>query len=118
MSFLSLCFVLRICTLKLNLWPKVDPIYDNFYSKSDFFLELLSQKIFLLFIAEFDLLMFHDKTVKISEKLNKRNVFLKKNASKLPILLISAKFAFIFTMGKKRKYLIKKMIRITVFVQR
>ena len=69
-------------------------------------MEILSQKIFLLFFAEFDLLMFHDETVKISEKLNKRNVF-KNTASKLPTLLISAKFAFIFIMGKSENIWLK-----------
>ena len=49
----------------------------NFYSKVIFFfLEFLSKKMFLLFFAELKLLMFHNivKFVKISEKLNKRNL--------------------------------------------
>ena len=34
----------------------------------------LSKKIFLIFFAEFILLMFHNNVVKISTKLNKRNL--------------------------------------------
>ena len=42
----------------------------NFYSKA-IFLNFCLSKYFLLFFAEFELLMFHNNIVKISEKLNK-----------------------------------------------
>ena len=45
----------------------------NFYSKVIFWSFCL-RKYFLLFFAEFKLLMFHNNIVKISEKLNKRNL--------------------------------------------
>ena len=45
----------------------------NFFSKVIFF-NFCLRKYFLLFFAEFELLMFHNTIVKISEKLNKRNL--------------------------------------------
>ena len=54
--------------IKKNSRPKC-----NFYSKANFWSLCLS-KYFLLFFAEFELLMFHNNIVKISEKLNKRNL--------------------------------------------
>ena len=60
-------FVSQIYTLKLNLWPKIDLPYA--ISKVKRFLEFLSKKIFFLFfIPKFELLMFHNNIVKISEK--------------------------------------------------
>ena len=57
-------------------WPGL----CNFYSKVIFFffffffLIFCLRKYFALFIVEFKLLMFHNNTVKISEKLNKQNL--------------------------------------------
>ena len=45
----------------------------NFYSKVTF-LEFLSKEIYFTFLCWFELLMFHNNIVKISEKLNKRDV--------------------------------------------
>ena len=58
---------------KIKLTAKSLPDLCNFYSKV-IFLEFLSEKIVLLFFAEFELLIFHNNIVKISEKLNKRNL--------------------------------------------
>ena len=68
----------------------------NFYSKVIFFFfffvfEFLFKKLFFFyffFFAEFELLMFHNKLTKTSEKLNQRNLL--KISSKLPTLQISA----------------------------
>ena len=57
----------------------------NFYTKVIFFRSFAEENIFLLFFAEFELLMFHNNTEKLSEKLN--NV---ENLPKLPTLQISA----------------------------
>ena len=54
------------------------------------FLEFLSQKIFLLLFAKFEL-MFHNNTVKISEKLKKRNLL--KICLQVTYLKTSAQFA-------------------------
>ena len=64
------------CVLFSNMYPKIKFIAKNwsdlcnFYSKMIFWNFCLS-KYFLLFFAEFKLLMFHNNIVKISEKLNK-----------------------------------------------
>ena len=66
------------CVLFSNMYPKIKFIAKtwsdlcNFYSKV-IFLNFCLSKYFLLFFAEFELLMFHNNTVKISEKLNKWN---------------------------------------------
>ena len=84
----------QIFTLKLNLWPKIGLTFWNFCLR----------KYFLLFFAEFKLLMFHNNTVKISEKLNMWNL--------LKICLqvtYPTDFCIIyihFYYGKKWKYLI------------
>ena len=58
--------------------------------------------IFLLFFAEFELLMFHNNIVKISEKLNKQNL------SKICLqVTYPSNFCIIFIQfynGKKWKY--------------
>ena len=67
--FLYLCF--RFCppifTLKLNLRPKIGLTNAISIVKWLFF-KLLSKKYFLLFFAEFELNMFHNNIVNISEK--------------------------------------------------
>ena len=45
----------------------------NFYSKAIFW-KFLRKLFLLLFFAEYELLIFHNKIVKISEKLNKHNL--------------------------------------------
>ena len=75
----------------------------NFYNKVIFW-NFCLRKYFLLFFAEYELLMFHNNIVKISEKLNKQNL--------LKICLqvtYPTKFCIIcinFYYGKKWKYLI------------
>ena len=67
------------CVLLSNMYPKIKFIAKhwsdlcNFYSKVIFWKFCLS-KYFLLFFAEFELLMFHNNIVKISEKWNKQNL--------------------------------------------
>ena len=46
---------------------------SNFYNKVIFLIFCL-RKYFLLFFADFELVMFYNNIVKISEKLNKRNM--------------------------------------------
>ena len=67
------------CALFSNIYPKIKFMAKNwsdlrnFYSKM-IFLNFCLGKYFALFFAEFKLLMFHNNTVKISEKLNKQNL--------------------------------------------
>ena len=65
-------FCSQIFTVKLNLQPKIGLTYA-IYSKVIFWSFCL-RKYFLLFFAEFKLLIFHNNIVKISEKLNKQNL--------------------------------------------
>ena len=58
-----------------------------FYNKAIFW-NFFLRKYFLLFFAEFELLMFHNNTVKISEKMNKLSLF--KICLKVHTLQISA----------------------------
>ena len=64
-------FCSQIFTLKLNLWLKVGLTYAISIVKG--FFGIFLRKYFSLFFAEFELLMFHNNIVKISEKLNKWN---------------------------------------------
>ena len=75
-------YLLCFCVLFSNMYPKIeftaknwsDLHVCNFYSKKIFFFHFYLRKYFLLFFVEFKLLMFHNNIVKISEKLNKRNL--------------------------------------------
>ena len=93
------------CVLFSNMYPKIKFIAKNWSDLCNFygkviFLNFCISKYFLLFFAEFKLLMFHNNIVKISEILNKQNL-LKICLPTLQITLqISAYFSFIFTMGK------------------
>ena len=65
--------------------------------------------------------MFHNSILKISEKLNKRNLL--KSAYNLPALQISAKSTFSFYCGEKNKIFdfFKNqwhVLRVKLFVQR
>ena len=91
-------FCSHIFTQKLNLRPKVGLTYAVSIVKW-FFGGFLSKKIFLLFFAEFESLMFHNIIVKISVEVVE--IWLQ-----ITTLQISAWFGFtFFTMGKKWKYL-------------
>ena len=67
------------CVLFSNIYTKIkftDKSWSDpciFYSIVIFW-NFCLRKYFLLFFAEFELLMFHNNTVKISEKLNKCNL--------------------------------------------
>ena len=110
-------FCSQICTLKLNLSPKIGQYLCNFYSKVIFWNFCLS-KYFLLFFAEFELLMFHNNIVKILEIFNKWKL--------LKICLqvtYPTNFCIIFIhfyYGKKWKYWIflKPLTRIKLFAHR
>ena len=94
-----------------NIYPKIKYKAKNWsdlcnvYSKVMFW-NFCLRKYLMLFFAEFELLMFHNNIVKISEKLNKRNL--------LKICLqvtYPTDFCIIcihFYYGKKWKYLIFK----------
>ena len=102
-------FFFGFCVMFSNMYPKIEFIAKNwsdlcnFYSKVIFWNFCLS-KYFLLFFAEFELLMFPNNIVKISETLNKQNL--------LKICLqvtYPTNFCIIFIhfyYGKKWKYLI------------
>ena len=75
-------FYSQIFTLKLNLWPKIGLTYTIFWN-------FCLRKYYLLFFAKFELLRYHNNIVKISEKLNKRNLL---------------KICIHFYYGKKLKY--------------
>ena len=67
------------CVLFSNMYPKIKftaknwSDLHNFYSKV-IFLNFCLRKYFLLFFAEFELLIFYKNIVKISKKLNKWNL--------------------------------------------
>ena len=81
------------CVLFSNMYHNIKFITKNwsdlcnFYSKVIFW-NFCLRTYFLFFFAEFELLMFHNNIVKISEKLNKQNLL--KICSNLPTLQISA----------------------------
>ena len=66
-------FSSEVYILKLNLQPKIGLTYATSIVKG-FFLIFCLRKYFILFYAEFGLLMFHNNIVKNSKKLNKQNV--------------------------------------------
>ena len=103
------CFLFHFCGLisntriysKIKLMTKNWSDLCNFYSKMIFW---NFDKVFLLFFAKFELLMFHNNIVKISKKLDKEKL--------LKICLqvtYPTDFCIIcdhFYYGKKRNYLI------------
>ena len=80
-SVSAFCF--QIFTLTLNLRPKIGLTNANSTVKR-FFFYFLSKKIFLLFFAEFKLLMFHNNILKISEKIEKAELVENLRGSYLP----------------------------------
>ena len=95
------------CVLFSNMYPKIKFIAKswsdlcNFYGKVIFWNFCLS-KYFLISFAEFELLMFHNNIVKISEKLNKQNLL--QNCFQF---IFPTNFCIIFIhfyYGKKGKY--------------
>ena len=61
--------------LKINFTPKNWSDLCNFYSKAIFWnFSLRKYFFFFVFFAEFELLMFQNNIVKISEKMNKQDV--------------------------------------------
>ena len=111
------------CVLFSNIYTKIKATAKswsdlcNLYSKV-IFCNFCQRKYFLLFFAEFELLMFYNIIVKISEKLKKWNLL------KIWLQVIyPTDFCMIwlhFYHGKKWKYLIfyKPMTRIKLFVHR
>ena len=96
--FLFLCFVLQICILKLNLWPKIGLTYAISIVKWFFGIFVCENMFYFSFLIlnywclTTILWQFHKKWTSGTYW---------KSASNLPTLQISAyKFAFIFTMGK------------------
>ena len=112
------------CVLFSNMYPKIKFIAKNwsdlcnFYSKVIFWGDFCLSKHFLLFFAEFKLLMFYNNIVKISEKLNKWNLL------KICIqVTYPTNFCTIFVhfyYGKKWKYWIfkKPLTRIKLLAHR
>ena len=72
LPFLFLCFVLKYL-LKIKFTAKNWSDLCHFYSKVIFWIFCL-RKYSLLFFVEFELLMFQNNIVEISEKLNKQNL--------------------------------------------
>ena len=70
-----LCFCVMFSNIytKINVMAKSWSDLCNFYSKVIFW-NFCLRKYFLLFFAEFELLMFYNNIVKISEKSNKWNL--------------------------------------------
>ena len=67
------------CVLFSNVYPKIKFTAKNWsvlcsFDSKVIFLNFCQRKQFLLFFVEFELSMFHNNIVKISEKLNKWNV--------------------------------------------
>ena len=96
-------FCSQIFTIKLNLWPKIDLTYAISIVK--WFLGVfVLENIFLLFFAEFKLLMFHNSIVKTPEKLNERNLL--KICLQVTYPTEFCKIRIHFYYGKNWKYLI------------
>ena len=66
-------FCSQIFKVKFNSQPEISLTYAISIVKRSFGVYVLVN-IFLLFLAEFELLIFHNNIVKISEKFNKRNL--------------------------------------------
>ena len=100
-----LCF----CVLFSNIYTKIKVTAKswsdlcNFYSKV-IFRNFCLRKYFLLFFAEFELLMFYNNIVKISEKLNKWNLL--KICLQVTYPIDFCMIWLHFYYGKKWKYLI------------
>ena len=95
------------CVLFSNMYPKIKFIAKSWSDLCIFyniviFWNFCLRKYFLFFFAEFELLMFHNNIVKISEKLNKQNL------SKICLqVTYPTNFCIIFIhfyYGKKWKY--------------
>ena len=97
-------FLLCFCTLFSNIYCKINFTAENesdlFNSKLDFWTTFI-RKHLLLFFTGFELLMFHNNTVKVSKLLNKQNLL--KNCNQTTYPTDFALFAAIFSMGKKMK---------------
>ena len=95
-------YLFSYCVFSLNIYPKIKSTAKHLSDLCNFYIEKwffgILKTNFLLFFAEFEILMLHNNIVKLSEKLNKWNFW--KSASKLPILQISAQFAFTFAIRK------------------
>ena len=97
------------CVLFSNIFTKIKVTAKswsdlcNFYSKVIFW-NFCLRKYFLLFFAEFELLMFFNNIVKISEKLNKWNLLKIRLQITYPIDFCMICLHFYY--GKKWKYLI------------
>ena len=101
-----LCFCL-LCSniyIKIKVTAKSWSDLCNFYSKVIFFYNVCLRTYFLLFFAEFALLMFYNNIVKISEKLNKWNLLKIWLQVTYPIDFCMIWLHFYY--GKKWKYLI------------
>ena len=99
------CFGVLLSNIysKIKFTPKNWSDLCNFYSKV-IFCSFCPRKYFLIFFAEFKLLMFHNIIVKISEKLNKRNLL--KICLQVTYPTYFWKIRFHFYYRKKWKYLI------------
>ena len=78
-------------------------IYPIDFCSKVFFGIFCQGKYFLLFLAEFELFMFHNNNGKIQKKEKWPSGICWNSASKLSTLSISAQSAFIFSMEKKKK---------------
>ena len=105
----TICLFCFFCVLFSNIYPKIKitaKIWThlcNFYRKVNFWNYWL-RKYFLLFFAEFELLMFHNNIMKISEKLNKRNLL--KTCLQVTYPTNFCIICIHFYYGKKWQYLI------------
>ena len=113
------------CVLFSNIYPQIKFMTKNwsdlcnFYSKA-IFQNFCLRKYFLLFFAEFELLIFHNNTVKISEK----KIEQAKLVENLPPSYLPNRFLHNlhpFLLWEKLKifeFFLKPMTRIKLFVHR
>ena len=97
------------CVLFSNMYPKIKFIAKNWSDLGNFystmiFLNFCLRKYFLIFFAEFKLLIFHNNIVKISEKLIKHNLL--KICPQVTYHTNFCKICIHFYYGEKWKYLI------------
>ena len=108
-------FCSQIFTVKLNLRPKIGLTYTISIVKW-FFGVFVYENIFYFSLLNLNYWCF--TTILWKFQKNWTNGTCWKSASKLPTLQISAKFAFIFTIGKSENISFFKMNRIKLFVYR
>ena len=103
------------------MYPKIRFITKNWSDLCNFFCKVIFwnfclRKYFSLIFVEFELLMFHNNIVKISEKLNKQNLLKNLPPSYLPYRFLHNLHSFLLWEKVKIFDFLKPLTRIKLFV--